>query len=135
MNRRLLSLALLLFCALTSACSFSTARITSAETARGFSANAAVGVTTTFSPDDNPIHAVVALANAPSDTEVKAIWTAVDAGDGAYVDLLIDETTYTSGDGVIDFQLTNNQAWPAGSYKVEIYLNGELNTTREFTVE
>ena len=49
--------------------------------------------------------------------------------------LVINETPITTPDATIPFSLTNENLWPVGSYKVDIYLNDELNTTLEFSVQ
>ena len=91
-------------------------------------------VTTQFSPEDT-FYAVVELANAPDSTEVKAVWTAVDVGDAAEPGQLIDEATLETGSGQVIFDLANDGLWPAGQYKVDIYLDGELDQTLDFSVE
>ncbi|MCE5207275.1 MAG: hypothetical protein LLG42_03080 [Chloroflexi bacterium] len=83
---------------------------------------------------DEPFYCIVQVANAPDDTSVKAVWYAVEVTD-TEPNLLIDEYSVTTGDGAIPFSLTNNGPWPTGTYKVEIYLNDELNKTIEFTVQ
>lgn len=119
------------------ACEFSvsTASVRSVELARDYQNGKAVDVTTSFSPTDNPLHCVVTLNNAPDDTRVKVAWTAVEAGDGEYRDQMIDETELETGSGVLDFTLSNNGEWPTGKYKVDVYLNDELNQSAEFLVE
>src|SRR6476620_9977117 len=106
---------LLLLCTLAvavSACEFSasTATITSAELARGYADGKATDVSTTFAPSDTPLHYVVTLSSAPDDTKVKAVWTAVDAGDGQYKNQKIDETELPSGSGALNFTLASKQA-------------------------
>jgi len=49
--------------------------------------------------------------------------------------LVFTETGITTGSGVVHFILNNDNLWPTGSYKVNIYLNGELETTVEFVVQ
>lgn len=89
--------------------------------------------TTVFEPSDT-VFSLVTLNNAPDDTQLKAVWTAVDVGDAAPANQLIDEVELVAGSGVHEFSLTPDAAFPAGSYKVEIYLNGELDRTLQFTV-
>ena len=43
--------------------------------------------------------------------------------------------TYEEGIGNIYFQLTNSDGWPAGSYKVEVYMNGTKVGEQEFSVQ
>jgi len=134
--RRLALLVLLCTLAVSiSACSASTANITSAQLARGYADGQATDVTTTFSPSDTPLHYVVMLANAPDDTTVKTVWTIVDAGDGQFKDQKLDETVLPSGSGVLNFTLAGKQEWPVGKYKVDLYLNDKLDRSAEFTVQ
>ena len=122
-----------LFLALTLACSFSasTAKITDAFTAR--EVNGAHEATKVFSQDE-VFYALVTLENAPDDTATKAVWYAVDA-EGTAKNTKIDEAEFTSGDLQITFNLSNDQLWPVGTYKVELYLNDKLKQTLEFSVE
>jgi len=48
--------------------------------------------------------------------------------------LTINETEINTGSGLVHFQLSNDNLWPLGKYKVEIYLNGKLAKTLEFEV-
>lgn len=91
---------------------------------------------TTMFAQDAVFYAIVDLANAPEDTTVKVVWFAVDA-ENTDPELLIDEVTITSSDGRLYFNLTNapGQLWPLGQYRVDIYLNEELNTSLEFEVQ
>ena len=89
---------------------------------------------TTAFTQDAVFYCIVELANAPDDTVVKAVWTAVDV-EGEAANTQIDETERTGGDETFNFNLTNDGLWPVGTYKVDLYLNGELNQTLEFEVQ
>ncbi|OQA22300.1 MAG: hypothetical protein BWY63_00893 [Chloroflexi bacterium ADurb.Bin360] len=89
---------------------------------------------TTFNQDDLTIYLTITLANAPDDTVVKTSWIAADV-EGVDLNTLIDETELTSGDGELYFNIANNQLWPLGQYKVEIYLNDKLDRTLEYQVQ
>jgi hypothetical protein len=104
----------------TLACGFnvSTAKIASAALAADKSGAPA---TTTFSQDQSVIYLIVELANAPDDTKVKANY-------------LLDQSELTSGSGTLTFTLTNNQLWPTGKYKADLYLNDQLDRTLEYEV-
>ncbi len=117
---------------LLAACEFSasTANIAGATLARD---EDAADPTTTFAPAE-PFYLIVELANAPDDTTVRAVWYAVDVGDAAPANTLIDEATLTSGSGTLTFDLVSDTQWPPGSYKVELYLNDELERTIDFSV-
>jgi hypothetical protein len=89
---------------------------------------------TTAYSQDSIFYAQVDLKNAPDDTKLKASWYAVNA-EGVDPNFLIDETEFTSGDGLIHFDLENDNLWPAGDYKVDIYLNDSLAKTLTFSVK
>lgn len=109
---------------------FSTANIRDAYMARD---EAGTDRTTVFGQSDM-FYCIVDLANAPDDTALKAVWYAVNAQD-VEPNFVIDEYSLTSSDGLIPFSLTNDMLWPLGTYKVELYLNDELERTLEFSVQ
>ena len=119
--------------AISAACSFSasTAKISEAFTARDV--NGVHEATKVFSQDE-VFYLLATLENAPDDTVTKAVWYAADA-EGTAKNTKIDEAEFTSGDQQITFNLSNDQLWPVGLYKVELYLNDKLNQTLEFSVE
>jgi hypothetical protein len=93
--------------------------------------------TTTFAPAD-VFYAVADLANAPQGTTVEAKWTAVNAADTEPNLEFQTQTlniTAESFSGTIYFQLSNDEGWPAGQYKVDVYLNGALAQSAEFNVQ
>jgi hypothetical protein len=90
-------------------------------------------LTTVIAPTDT-FYVVKEFANAPDYTKAKAVWTAVDV-EGVEANHLIDQAEVTSGDGTINFKLTNNNQWPAGKYKVDLSLNDKLAQTLNFEVQ
>ena len=114
------------------ACDFSasTANIADAQMARDSEGAQPI---TVFAAEET-FYCIVKLANAPDDTMVKASWFAVEA-EGVDPNFLIDETELTSGSGSLYFELSNTNLWPVGNYKVDLYLNGELDRTLEFEVK
>jgi len=109
--------------------------IESATLAKGSDQNEPVDPTSVFAPDDLELHLVVKVANAVEGTSLKAVWYVVEVQD--YEPQVIDEVPYTLGGGenVSDFTLTNDQPWPVGKYKVELYLNDQLDQTLEYEVQ
>ncbi len=93
---------------------------------------AGVEPTIVFAQDDT-FYCLVELAGASPDTRVRAAWTAVEV-EGAEPNQAIDAAELT-GDRFLQFKLSNNQPWPPGRYRVELYLNNNLNQTLEFQVE
>jgi hypothetical protein len=130
---KLFTVALSLLIVFTSAScsgSVSTANITDAYTTH--LVNGVDEKTTIFSQDEN-FALVVELTNVTDDTATSAKWYAVKA-EGVEPNLLLDEADFKGADPEIVFDLKNNQLWPIGEYKVELFLNGKLNKTIEFSV-
>jgi hypothetical protein len=93
--------------------------------------------TTTFSTTD-VFYAVADLANAPQGTVVEAKWTAVNAADtepNLEFQTQTLDITEESFSGTIYFQLSNDDGWPTGQYKVDLYLDGTLAQSAEFNVQ
>ena len=96
---------------------------------------APVDVSDTFSPPDT-VHAVVSVIDAPVGTQFKATWKVVDIGDPTSCNTVITEYEIeTDGTRNIDFSLIPNSDLPAGSYKVEISVNGTLDQIAFFSVQ
>jgi hypothetical protein len=114
------------------ACSFnaSTANIQSAKMARDYDGT---DPTMVFDQDDT-FYCIVDLANAPDGTVVKASWVAAEV-EGVDPDTFIDEAELSTGSGSVHFDLSKNGLWPVGKYKVDIFLNDQLERTLEFTVQ
>ena len=89
--------------------------------------------TTSYAPDA-VFYAQADLQNAPDDSVIKAVWTAVDAVD-VEPGMVISETEFTTGSGLVHFTLSNDNPWPTGTYKVEIFLGEEQVQTLEFSVQ
>ena len=45
------------------------------------------------------------------------------------------EASVTSSDADLTFDLTNNQPWPVGKYKVDLYINDKFNRSLEYQVK
>lgn len=118
---------------LTTACgaevSVSRATISQAQLAKD---SLAAQPTTQFGLNDT-FYLVVDLANAPEDTQVKAVWKAVQA-EGADPNTILKEFELTSGTGQLHFDLKNDYPWPVGSYEVALFLNGQAAQTLAFQV-
>jgi hypothetical protein len=91
--------------------------------------------TSTFAPGDRTIHCVATLKEAKAGTEMKFSWWIVDA-DGTQNKKIkdIDYTTKTL-ENVIHGHLSLPQDWPKGKYKVQVYINGNLDKTVPYTVQ
>ena len=124
------AIMIMILAALACGGSFSTAKIASAK----MTADEAGMQQTTVFAQDQTFYCTAELANAPEDTKLKAVWTAVEV-EGEQPNLLLDQTEVTAGNqNVFTFNMSNNQLWPTGKYKVDLYLNDVLDRTLDFEV-
>ena len=126
----------LILALILSACSVSasTANISAAKMTLD---EAGKNPTKVFSPNDKTFYCIADLSNAPEDTVVKAVWTAVDV-EGVKPNLKIDESRMTADEsGKRTFDLTNDGPWAVGGYKVDLFLNDDEEPARtlEFKVQ
>jgi hypothetical protein len=136
MNLRRMSLAMVLLVLLgaTLACG-GEVNVSTAKVADAYMSTDEGGTDrTSVYGQDAVFYAQVDLQNAPDDTGIKAVWSVVDAQD-TDPGLVVNETEYTTGSGMVYFTLSNNDLWPIGTYKVDLYLEGELVNTINFSVQ
>lgn len=86
--------------------------------------------TDSFRPGDTFYVAVKTDGSGPSAT-LTARWTYQD---GQVVDESTQNIAPTGGATATEFHLAKPDGWPAGGYKVEVFLNGASAGTREFKV-
>lgn len=91
---------------------------------------------TRFFKTSSVFHSVVTLANAPSNTRVKAVWFAQDIGNAEPCNARLTEYELTaSGSHNVDFTYRPPSKWPVGIYRVEIYVNDNPNIDVDFRVQ
>ncbi len=82
-------------------------------------------------------YAVADLSNVETGSVVDAKWYLVSAAD--YESGEIESSSLTIEDtslyNYVSFELTSVEPWPAGEYKVELYLNSTLTHTINFSVQ
>jgi outer membrane usher protein FimD/PapC len=88
--------------------------------------------TETFNPNDE-FNCVLEISGIQSSDTVKAVWTAVDVED--YVPNTQINETESAGNETLTFNLSNPKYWPAGDYKIEIYINDAYQGYLNFKVE
>ncbi len=129
-TRILIAIGALALVALACSFNFSTANFVDAYMSLDGDGNSR---TTTYSQDAT-FYAIAELANAPDDTVVRAVWTAVNV-EGEAPNTALDDVSFTSGDGMLIFDLTNDLLWPLGDYRVDLFINDELKTSLDFQVQ
>ena len=90
--------------------------------------------TDTFAPGDRTVHCVATLKEAKSGTQMRFAWWIVDA-DGTK-NQKVKEIDYTTRalENIVHGHLTLPQDWPTGKYKVQVYVNGDLDKTALYSV-
>ena len=105
-------------------------RVTDVTLGRSVGGDKAVAdSTTTFSPNDTIYASVATEGSAPSAT-LRAKWSFEDGQ-------LVDETTQTiapSSRERTEFHISKPNGWPAGKYKLEVFLNDQSADTKSFDV-
>ena len=93
--------------------------------------------TNVFAPTD-VFYAVADLYNAPAGTVVDARWLVVEIEGYDEGELIFEQSindfTDDSYTGTVYFQLSNDEGWLVGDYKVDIYLDGNFAMSAPFSV-
>lgn len=87
---------------------------------------------TTFGTRDT-IYASVATSGAPATATLTAVWSFSQGGQTSAVDSTTQSISPT-GDAVTEFHVARANAWPTGTYKVEVFANGASAGSRDFEV-
>lgn len=104
-------------------------RMTTLQLGRSLNPDNSVAThTTRFKPDDTVY--VSLLSDEPGYGTITARWIL----NGQVVSEATREVSYTRA-AATEFHLTNSGGFPAGSYRVEVVINGQRVGTREFRVE
>jgi hypothetical protein len=91
--------------------------------------------TNVFSPNDD-FYVFFDVSGVESGTNFQSRWYALNIeGEDPNTAFQTIDYAYEEGIGNIYFQLTNDQPWPAGNYKVEVYLDGTEVGEQEFSVQ
>jgi hypothetical protein len=91
--------------------------------------------TSVYAPGEHTIQCVATLKEAKAGTEMKFSWWIVDADDSRNQKIKdIDYRTKTL-ENVVHGHLTLPKDWPKGRYKVQLYVNGNLDKTVPYAVQ
>jgi hypothetical protein len=91
--------------------------------------------TDTFTSKDRTIHCVTTLKDAKSGTQMKFSWYVVEAEGGKNEKIRDIDYTTRALENVVHGHLIAPRDWPPGKYKVEVYVNGNLEETVPYTVQ
>jgi hypothetical protein len=86
-----------------------------------------------FTPKDHIFHAKIQLNRIESGLKAKLVWIAVDTTEGKNVE--VAQTEFSSlAVNQIDGKVELPNDWPAGKYRLDIYLNDKVAKSVEFSV-
>jgi hypothetical protein len=85
-------------------------------------------------PSDRKFHAKVAFDKG-DDAKVKADLIAVDTPEGKNVNVLSQDYDLGGMENTIDLTFSLPNDWPAGSYKIDVSVNGKPDKSKEFKIE
>ena len=93
---------------------------------------------TSLAPDTPKIFAIFKTKGLQKGDQLRGVWIAEDVGSAAPANSKIGEKTLAldedTDDG--DFSVSKpTKGWPAGKYRLEIYVNDKLATTEKFTIK
>ena len=83
-----------------------------------------------FKPNETIYASVLTNGNAPN-TEIKVRWTFQDGQ-------VVDESSQSiapQGAAATEFHISKPDGWPAGTYKVEVFVNGNPAGSEQFEVK
>lgn len=90
--------------------------------------------TESFVPSDRTIHCVAKLKEAKAGTQVKFSWFAL-TGSGAEKEKIKDvDYTTKEDENIVQSKLFLQKDWPAGKYRVDVYVNDKLEKTVPFSI-
>ncbi|MGH9458735.1 MAG: hypothetical protein ACRD2J_13975 [Thermoanaerobaculia bacterium] len=81
-----------------------------------------------FAPGD-PIHVTMEVGDAPPASAVKVVW--IGPGDAPVGDEI---RNVAGGQEQMHFQAPDTTAWPAGAYRVEVWVADENVSTQQFRI-
>ncbi len=91
--------------------------------------------TNAFSRGDRTIHCVAKLADVKAGTKMKFSWFIVDAGGSKNEKIKDIDYTTRAQENIVHGHLTLPQDWPSGKYRVEVFVNGNLEKTAQYSVK
>lgn len=110
------------------------ANVSDIELGKSVTADNKIGNATTSFGARDTIYASVTTENAAPGSTLSAKWTYQD---GQVVDSTSQAVAPAGAGGstsVTEFHISKGSAWPAGSYKVEFFLDGQSVGSKDFTI-
>jgi len=94
-----------------------------------------INIRNQFNSEIPEIHAVILLEDLAPDTKLKAAWVSVDAIDVPNYEINAIEKVAQQGDATFHTAISRpHKGWPAGNYKLNVYINERLATIATFSI-
>lgn len=90
---------------------------------------------TVFRPADRVMHFEATARGLKTGQQVKLVFTAVDTTAGKNIDIAEAETGKVLVADQITGQVSLTEDWPVGSYRMDIYVDGDLVYSWDYRVE
>src|SRR5947207_7629558 len=88
-----------------------------------------------FEASQHTIHCIANLNKAKKGTKVRFVWKMIDVAGSKDKEIKTTDYTTNSFENKVHGYLTLPYDWPKGTYGVEVYIDGELDKSVEYTVE
>jgi hypothetical protein len=90
--------------------------------------------TSSYEPSDHKVHCLIDLNKAKKGTKVRFVWKAVDVEGEKNKEIKSTDYTTNSFENKVHGHLQLPYDWPKGTYRVEVYINDNLDKTIDYTV-
>ena len=90
--------------------------------------------TSSFEASEHTVHCIANLNKAKKGTKVRFVWKMIDVAGSKDKEIRTTDYTTNSFENKVHGYLTLPSDWPKGTYGVEVYINGELDKSIEYTV-
>jgi len=93
------------------------------------------GETSSYDPTDHTVHCIIELNKAKKGTQVRYVWMAVNVEGEKENEIKTTDYTTNSFENKVHGHLQLPRDWPKGDYRVDVYINGNLDKTVQYTIE
>ena len=90
--------------------------------------------TTSYEPTEHKVHCLIELNKAKKGTQIRFVWKAVEVEGEKDKEIKTTDYTTNSFENKVHGHLQLPYDWPKGTYRVEVYINGSLDKTIDYTV-
>ena len=87
-----------------------------------------------YAPSDHKVHCLIELNKAKKGTEIRFVWKAVDVEGEKNKEIKTTDYTTNSFENKVHGHLQLPYDWPKGTYRVEVYVNGNLDKTIDYNI-